>query len=170
VYLCEHYGLRQAADYWKQVVEMNEHQQNRFVVKILERMFNTVAGKKIAVFGFAFKADTGDTRESPAIRICRMLAEEKASVCVTDPKALVHAREDLKDLDGIVFESDPYAAAAGADAVVVLTDWKQFKELDYRRVHSVMRRPAFLFDGRNCLDSLELRKIGFSVYGIGKGV
>jgi len=170
VYLCEHYGLRQAADYWRQVVEMNDHQQNRFVLKILERMFNTVAGKKIAVFGFAFKADTGDTRESPAIRICRMLAEEKAFVSVTDPKALVHAREDLKDLDGIVFEEDPYAAAAGADAVVVLTDWKQFKDLDYRRVHSVMRRPAFLFDGRNCLDSLELRKIGFSVYGIGKGV
>ena len=170
VYLCEHYGLRQAADYWRQVVEMNEHQQNRFVVKILEQMFNTIAGKKIAVFGFAFKADTGDTRESPAIRICRLLAEEKAFVSVTDPKALVHARDDLKDLEGIAFEEDPYAAAAGADAVVVLTDWKQFKELDYRRIYSSMRCPAFVFDGRNCLDSVELRKIGFTVYGIGKGL
>jgi UDPglucose 6-dehydrogenase len=100
VYLCQHYGLTEVATYWEQVVTMNEYQEDRFARKMSSTMFNTVAGKRIAVFGFAFKADTGDTRESPAIRVCRYLIEERAAVVVTDPKALDNAQKDLADLAG----------------------------------------------------------------------
>lgn len=169
VYLCETYNLHAAASYWKQVVSLNEWQQERFVGTILRSMFNTVAGKRIALLGFAFKADTGDTRESPALRVARLLVEERANVTVCDPQALDNARRDLADLgDGVVYESDPYAAAQGADAVAVLTDWTCFRELDFARIFEAMRQPAFLFDGRNCLDHSALFRTGFNVYAIGK--
>jgi len=117
-YLCETYHLHEAAEYWKQVVLINDWQQSRFVNNILRAMFNTVAGKRIALLGFAFKADTGDTRESPALGVARMLAEEHAQVVISDPQALGNARRDLADLgERIAFEPDPYAAAVGADAV-----------------------------------------------------
>jgi UDPglucose 6-dehydrogenase len=132
-------------------------------------MFNTVANKKIAIFGFAFKANTGDTRESPAIAISNMLLEEHAQLAITDPKALTHAREDLKNhSDAIVFTADPYKAAQDADAIVVMTDWDLFKTLDYERIFKSMRKPAFCFDTRNCLDGALLKQIGFQFRGIGK--
>ncbi len=169
VYLCETYGLTEAAAYWRGVVSYNDHQQERFVSRILRAMFNTVAGKRIALFGFAFKADTGDTRESPAIAIARMLAEEHARVVITDPKALPSVSRDLADcLDAVEVEPDPYKAAAGADCVAVTTDWKCFKELDFGQIYASMRKPAFLFDGRNFLDHQALFKLGFNVYAIGK--
>ncbi|HBO87588.1 MAG TPA: nucleotide sugar dehydrogenase [Verrucomicrobia bacterium] len=168
-YLCETYGLHEAAAYWQQVVDMNEFQQNRFVKTILGSMFNTISGKRIAVLGFAFKADTGDTRESPAISVCKELALEQAHVVVSDPKALDNAKKDLEDSEGIVFEKDPYAAAASAHALAILTDWDTYKTLDYQRIFNSMEKPAFLFDGRNILDHTELHKIGFEVYSIGKG-
>ncbi len=169
VYLCQHYGLSEVAAYWEQVVTMNEYQEDRFVRKMISTMFNTVAGKRIAVFGFAFKADTGDTRESPAIRVCRFLAEERAAVVVTDPKALDNARKDLADLSGkISYESDPYKAAEGAHALAVATDWAEYKTLDYKRIYDSMAKPAFIFDGRNCLDHQALFDMGFNVYPIGK--
>jgi len=169
VYICEHYGLYEAAAYWRQVVTLNEHQQTRFVGRMLRTMFNTVAGKRIAVFGFAFKADTGDTRESPAATVCRLLAEEHALLVITDPEALAQARIDLADLgDRVSFESDPYRAAQDADAIAVMTDWKFFRTLDYARIFAAMRKPAFIFDGRNCLDTATLRTLGFQIAGIGK--
>jgi UDPglucose 6-dehydrogenase len=169
VYLCETYNLHEAAEYWRQVVLVNEWQQSRFVGNILHALFNTVAGKRIALLGFAFKADTGDTRESPAIRVARMLVEEHAQVVVCDPQALANARRDVADLgDRVAFEADPYAATKGADAVAILTDWTCFRELDYGRVLAGMRQPAFLFDGRNCVDHEALYKLGFSVYAVGK--
>jgi len=169
VYLCETYNLHEAAAYWKQVVTLNDWQQDRFVGTVLRSMFNTVAGKRIALLGFAFKADTGDTRESPAIRVSRLLAEERANVVVCDPQALDNARQDLADLGGgIAYEADPYVATGDADAVLVLTDWTCFRELDYARVFAGMRQPAFLFDGRNCLDHAALFRMGFNVYAIGK--
>ncbi|HNX35776.1 MAG TPA: nucleotide sugar dehydrogenase [Kiritimatiellia bacterium] len=169
VYLCETYNLHEAAAYWKQVVTLNDWQQDRFVGTVLQSMFNTVAGKRIALLGFAFKADTGDTRESPAIRVARLLAEERANVVVCDPQALDNARMDLADLgDAAVFEPDPYAATQDADAVMILTDWTCFRELDYARVYAAMRQPAFLFDGRNCVDHAALHKLGFNVHAIGK--
>ena len=169
VYLCHHYGLTEVATYWEQVVKMNEYQEDRFVNKMISAMFNTVAGKRVAVFGFAFKADTGDTRESPAIRVCRFLADERAAVVVTDQKALDNARKDLADLAGkISFEPDPYKAAEGAHAIAVATDWAEYKTLDYQKIYHSMAKPAFIFDGRNCLDHQALFKIGFNVYPIGK--
>ncbi len=168
-YLCEHYGLGEVAAYWRSVVEINNYQTDRFVTRMLRSMFNTVAGKRIALFGFAFKADTGDTRESPAIRICRRLAEERAEVVVTDPQALDNARTDLADLGtAVAFEPDPYAAARGAHALAVLTDWREYAGLDYGRIHAAMIPPAVLFDGRNCLDHAALHALGFDVYPIGK--
>ena len=127
------------------------------------------AGKVITLYGFAFKADTGDTRESPSIRIARKLVEERADVVITDPQALKNAQDDLEDVvDCVRFESDPYEAAAGAHAIAVLTDWELYKTLDYERLYTTMQKPAFIFDGRSCLDQQKLFKIGFNVYAIGK--
>jgi UDPglucose 6-dehydrogenase len=169
VYLCESYGLDEVADYWRQVVTINEYQERRFVARMLREMFNTIAGKRIALFGFAFKADTGDTRESPAILVARELLAENAELVITDPQALEHARSDLADVaDRVTFESDPYQAARGAHAIALLTEWKEYRTLDYGRIFDGMVQPAFLFDGRNHLDHAKLFQIGFNVYSIGK--
>ncbi len=169
VYICQTYGLHEVADYWESVVRINTWQQHRFVQTMLSSMFNTVAGKRIALLGFAFKADTGDTRESPAITVTRGLLEERAEVVVSDPKALDNARNDLKDVaDRLIFEADPYKAAEGAHALAVLTEWKQYRDLDYARILASMRQPAFLFDGRNILDHAKLHAMGFNVFSIGK--
>src|SRR5512145_3180723 len=150
VYLCEYYGLDEVAAYWEQVVKMNEYQQARFVSNIVSSMFNTVAGKRIALFGAAFKANTGDTRESPALAVCRALLEERAKIVITDPHALDNARADLEELaKGVIFEPDPYAAAKNAHAIAILTEWPHFAELDYKAIHDSMVKPAFIFDGRN---------------------
>jgi UDPglucose 6-dehydrogenase len=169
VYLCEFYGLNEVAEYWEQVVRMNEYQQASFVSKMVTAMFNTVASKRVALFGAAFKAHTSDTRESPALAVCRELLEEHAQVVMTDPYALESARIDLRDVaDRVVFESDPYAAAKGAHAIAVVTEWPQYTELDYEAIYETMVHPAFAFDGRNILDRAKLHEIGFNVYAVGK--
>ena len=169
VYICQSYGLQEVADYWESVVKINQWQQKRFILNMLGNMFNTVAGKRIALFGFAFKADTGDTRESPALGIARGLLEEHADIIITDPKALDHAKDDLKDVtSGLTFELDPYIAAQGAHAIAVMTEWKLYKELDYEKIFASMAQPAFIFDGRNILDHRKLFKMGFNVFAIGK--
>jgi UDPglucose 6-dehydrogenase len=169
VYICHGYGLTEVAEYWESVIKINGWQENRFIRTMLENMFNTVAGKRIALFGFAFKADTGDTRESPAFVIARGLLEERAQVVITDPRALDNARQDLHDVkEGLSFETDPYRAAEGAHAVALLTDWKLYQNLDYQRILRSMERPAFLFDGRNVLDHKNLFELGFNVFAIGK--
>ncbi len=170
VYLCEFYNLPEVARYWEEVVKMNDYQEKRFVSKIVHNMFNTVAEKKIAVFGFAFKADTGDTRESPAIYICKMLAEEHARLSIFDPKATDNAKIDLKDLDQnrIEYTNDPYEAAKDAHAVLILTEWPEFKDYDYKRIFESMEKPAFCFDGRNILNHKKLHSTGFNVYPLGQ--
>jgi UDPglucose 6-dehydrogenase len=169
VYICRNYGLYEVADYWESVVKINEWQETRYVSEILSGMFNTVAGKKIAVFGFAFKANTGDIRESPAIYITRALLEEKAVIVISDPKALENAKEELKGVKGDVsFDIDPYKAAEGSHAITILTDWDLYRDLDYKRIFRTMVRPAFIFDGRNILDHRRLFDIGFNVFAIGK--
>ena len=168
VYLCETFGLHTAAEYWMGVIKMNQHQQERIVSRLFSAMFNTLANKKIALFGFAFKADTGDTRETPAGTVARLLAEEHVRVTVTDPKALDNARRDLADLSGVVYEVDEYKAAEGADAIVLMTDWRHYPTLDWRKIYDSMRKPALVFDTRNCLDAAELRRIGFRVLNVGK--
>jgi UDPglucose 6-dehydrogenase len=169
VYLCEYYHLPEVAAYWEQVVKMNEYQQDRFVSRMVSSMFNTVAGKRIALFGAAFKANTGDIRESPALAVCRALLEERAEVIITDPYALENAKAELCDIQGhLGFEVDPYEAARGAHAIAVMTEWPQFTRLDYEVIFESMVKPAFIFDGRNILKHKDLYEIGFNVYPIGK--
>jgi UDPglucose 6-dehydrogenase len=169
VYLSRHYGLEEVSNYWESVVRINDYQKQRFVLTILEAMFNTLAGKKICLFGFAFKADTGDTRESPAIFITKKLLDENAVVNITDPKALGNAGVDLAGHKGDAsFIEDPYQAAAGCDAIAVVTEWDIYRHLDYETIFQSMRKPAFIFDGRNILDHKNLYNIGFNVYPIGK--
>jgi UDPglucose 6-dehydrogenase len=169
VYICRSYGLKDVADYWDRVVRMNEHQKCRFVRNILKAMFDTVAEKKIALFGFAFKANTGDTRESPAIDIAKQLIDERAKVVISDPKALDSARIDLAGyVDKLEFTSDPYKAAHGAHAIAIMTEWEEYKEFDYKKIFTSMEKPAFIFDGRNILDHEKLFKIGFNVFRLGR--
>ena len=169
VYLCEHYGLPEVAKYWEQVVTMNEYQEARFAANMVTSMFNTVAGKRIALFGAAFKANTNDTRESPALEVCRALLEEQADIVITDPHALENACSDLGKLaERVTFEIDPYTASKNAHAIAILTEWPQYIELDYKRIYHSMVKPAFLFDGRNLLNHKKLYETGFNVYPIGK--
>ena len=171
VYLCEHFGLPEVAAYWEQVVRMNDYQKSRFSRKIVESLFNTVSDKRIAILGFAFKKDTNDTRESAAIKVCRDLIEEQAELAIYDPK--VSESRITQDLGAaaesrIAVVSDAYEAAEGAHAVVILTEWDEFASLDYQRIFDSMKRPAFLFDGRNIADVDQLRTIGFEVSSIGR--
>lgn len=169
VYLCNYYGLPEVAAYWENVIKINDFQQERFSRTILNAMFNTLAGKKICLLGFAFKADTGDTRESPAIHITRMLLEEHAEVVISDPKALENAAADLAGVCGkISYAENPYQAAAGCHALAIITDWELYRKLDYRKIYKSMVKPAFIFDGRNILDHQKCFEIGFNVFPIGK--
>lgn len=169
VYLARSYGLDAVADYWERVVGINEHQKERFVLNMLNVMFNTLAGKRICLFGFAFKADTGDTRETPALYIAKKLLEENAQVVVSDPQALKNAKNDLSDVGGeVMFIEDPYEAARDCHAIAVITEWGIYKNLDYKKIFDSMKKPAFLFDGRNIVDHRRLHEMGFNVYPIGK--
>ena len=172
VYLCETFGLHTAAEYWMGVIKMNDHQQERIVSRLFRAMFNTLANKKIAMFGFAFKADTGDTRETPAGTVARLLNDEHVCLSITDPKAIPNAKKDLEDLlctpTPPTYTSDPYVAAKDADAILLMTDWSEYPALDWTKLYKSMRKPALVFDTRNCLDADKLRKIGFTVLNIGK--
>ena len=168
VYLCRHYGLDEVADYWESVVKMNKYQTERFVLKMLKSMFNTIAGKRIAIFGFAFKANTGDTRESPAIYVTKKLLKEMANVAISDPEALENAKIELKECkENVEYCSDPYVAAKNAHAIAVLTEWECYKTLDYQKIFESMEKPAFIFDGRNTLPHKELFEMGFNVIPLG---
>jgi UDPglucose 6-dehydrogenase len=186
VYLCDHFGLSEVAKYWEQVVIMNDFQKNRFSTRIVRTMFHTVSDKKIAIWGFAFKKDTNDTRESAAIYVCRNLLEERARLVIYDPRVSEkQIRQDLadcfKDSMGVLSErhrllieknvtvvQDAYEAAHQSHAIAVLTEWDEFKTLDMERVYQDMHRPAFVFDGRNIMDAKKLTEIGFELHCIGR--
>ena len=172
-YLCEKFGLPEVAAYWESVVKMNDWQKHRFASRIVSALYNSVADKKIAVLGFAFKKDTNDTRESAAIAVCRDLLGEQANVVVYDPK--VPAAEIRHDVLGtgnddprLTVAASAYEAAAGAHALAVVTEWDEFKRLDFAAIYAAMAKPAFVFDGRNILDLGKLRALGFRASGIGK--
>ena len=186
VYLCEHFGLRDVAAYWEQVVSMNDHQKRRFSERIVKTMFNTVSDKKIGIWGFAFKKDTNDTRESAAIYVCRDLLQERARLSIYDPRvpedqirqelvsAFTDANGQISSVERELIEKnvtvvgDCYEAAEDAHAVAVLTEWDEFKTLDFKRVLDSMHLPAFLFDGRNLLDRQAMTELGFEIHAIGK--
>ena len=168
VYLCEYYKLDDVAKFWNSVVEINDNQMDRFVNCILKTMFRTLVDKKIAIFGFAFKPNTGDTRDAPAIYICKRLLEERARLSITDPHAISNAKKDLAGIDeGVEFIENPYEAARGAHGLALITEWSEYRSLDYQKIFDSMAKPSFIFDGRNHLDHQRLFEIGFNVYSIG---
>ena len=162
--------MTEVAAYWNSVVEMNDYQKRRFAQRVISKMFNTVSDKKIAVLGFAFKKDTNDTRESAAIYVCKDLLEEHAQIAIYDPEVTeAQIRRDLKLAEGdtsVTVCADAYAATKDAHAVLIMTEWDEFKELDFQKIYNKMHLPAFLFDGRNLIDTKMLREIGFDTYDI----
>ncbi|XP_062865152.1 UDP-glucose 6-dehydrogenase [Trichomycterus rosablanca] len=183
VYLCEALNLTEVAKYWQQVIDMNEYQRRRFACRIIDCLFNTVSGKKIALLGFAFKKDTGDTRESSSIYISKYLMDEGAELHIYDPKvskeqimldlsqpSITERPEKVSEL--VTVSSDPYEACTNAHALVICTEWDMFKKLDYLKIYQKMQKPAFIFDGRRVLDDLhmQLQNIGFQIETIGKKV
>ena len=173
VYLCQHFNLPVVGAYWESVVQMNDWQKGRFTRQIVRTLFNTVSGKRIAILGFAFKKDTNDTRESAAISVVRGLLEENATVVVYDPKVTAgDIRRDVladgKEDPRLLVASSAAAAADDAHALAVLTDWDEFKALDFAKIYDGMQKPAFVFDGRNVVPRKELQDLGFKVFAIGK--
>ena len=178
VYIARSYNLHEVADYWEQVIIINNHQRSRFSRKIVQSLFNTVSDKKIAFLGWAFKKETNDTRESAAIYVADALIEEQANVVVYDPK--VKGEQMYADLDylasrdidenrnKLIVADDPYAACKDAHAIAILTEWDEFKTYDWGKIYNGMQKPAFVFDGRNLLDKEMLTEIGFVYYAIGK--
>jgi len=173
VYLCGHYGLHEVAAYWQSVVDLNAWQQHRIARLVVQKLFGTVTGKRIAILGFAFKADTNDTREAPAIRICQDLLEEGAQLAIYDPKVPeAQMAADLgspSEVGGWQAVASPQLAVAGADAVVILTEWQSFRELPWMELAPLMRRPAWLFDARSVADLTAARAAGLQVWRVGMG-
>lgn len=177
VYIAKSYGLNEVADYWEQVIIMNDHQKRRFAKNIVKTLYNTVSGKKIAFLGWAFKKDTNDTRESAAIYVADDLLHEQASIHVYDPKVdavqiqsdlnYLETRSEATNLQGVHVYDNPYDACKDAHAIAVLTEWDEFKEYDWQKIYDAMLKPAFVFDGRNILDAKKMNAIGFHYYKIG---
>ena len=177
VYIAKSLGLNEVADYWHQVILMNNHQRDRFAKNIIKTLYSTVNGKTIAFLGWAFKKDTNDTRESAAIYVADLLIDEQAIIKVYDPKVnntqmqsdlnYLNSRSEDKNVAYLETGSSPYTATEGAHAVAVLTEWDEFKTYDWQRIYNSMQKPAFVFDGRNILDREVLEKIGFVYKGIG---
>jgi len=179
VYICEKLNLPEVAQYWQKVVDMNEYQKDRFSKKIIDCLFNTVSDKRLAILGFAFKKNTGDTRETPAISICKALLDEGAMLSIYDPK--VEKAQILFDLTSpkvtdfpdetmksIEIANNAEDAVRDAHAMIVCTDWDEFNELNFERMFDLMKKPAYIFDGRKMLDHEKLQQIGFNVVTIGK--
>ena len=186
-YICESLGLHNVANYWQSVVGINEHQKERFVRRMIKSMFQTVSGKRIAVLGYALKKDTNDIRESPAIDVCKMLLDDGATIAIHDPRVQEHdifaslglnRRNPLadisqgtgKDADKVSVSADVYGACRNAHAIVILTEWEEFKAIDFKHVYHTMKTPAYVFDGRNIVDLAKLRAMGFIANGVGRPV
>lgn len=177
VYIAKTYGLNEVADYWEQVIIMNDHQKRRFAKNIIKTLYNTVSGKKIAFLGWAFKKDTNDTRESAAIYVADDLLAEQAEISVYDPKVGVlqiqsdlnylATRSEAANANGLHVATDVYEACNNAHSIAVLTEWDEFKTYDWQKIYANMLKPAFIFDGRNLLDKTALEKIGFIYQAIG---
>ncbi len=177
VYIARTYGLQEVADYWEQVIIMNDHQKKRFANQMIRELYNTVNGKKISFLGWAFKKDTNDTRESAAIYVADHLLNEQAQIMVYDPKVLegqiyfdlnyLGTRTAEENKQGLTVINDPYEACKGAHAIAVLTEWDEFKDYDWQKIYDSMLKPAKVFDGRNVLNANKLRSIGFIVQSIG---
>lgn len=179
VYIAKSYGLDEVADYWEQVIIMNDHQKKRFASKIVKTLFNTVSGKNIALLGWAFKKDTNDTRESASIYVADELLNERANIKVYDPKVPAHkiyadldyleTRSKTENEELLSVTNDSYEACKGTHAIAIMTEWNEFESYDWQKIYNSMSKPAFIFDGRSLLDKQSLEEIGFIVYSIGIG-
>lgn len=179
VYLCQTYGLQEVADYWHQVIKMNDYQKRRFAQKIISTLFNTVNGKKIVLLGWAFKKDTNDTRESAAIYVADYLLSEQAEIVVYDPKVTqeqiyadldyLNTRTEEENRNLVNVATNYNDIFKDAHAVAVMTEWDEFKAIKWTQVYNEMLKPAFIFDGRAILDMQDLADIGFTGFAIGKG-
>jgi UDPglucose 6-dehydrogenase len=177
VYISRSFGLQKVADYWEQVIIMNDHQKERFAANIVKNLYNTVSGKKLTFLGWAFKKDTNDTRESAAIYVADALLNEQAEIRVYDPKVgedqvfadlnYLRTRSLEENQKGVTVCTDPYECCKDAHAIAVLTEWDEFVDYDWQRIYDNMQKPAKIFDGRNVLDCKKLRAIGFKVQSIG---
>jgi len=177
VYIAKSYGLDEVADYWEQVIIMNDHQKRRFAKNIIKTLYNTVSGKKIAFLGWAFKKDTNDTRESAAIYVANDLLSEQANISVYDPKVsfdqiqmdlnYLETRSPEENANGVQVVASVYETCKNSHAIAVLTEWDEFKTYDWQKIYDSMLKPAFLFDGRNLLNKSELERIGFVYKAIG---
>ena len=177
VYIAKSYGLEAVADYWEQVIIMNDHQKKRFSNSIVQTLYNTVADKKITFLGWAFKKDTNDTRESAAIYVANELIGEQAKIAVYDPKVshkkvlddldYLETRSSKKNEEGVQSFDNPYEACQNAHAIAILTEWDEFAQYDWQKIYDGMQKPAFVFDGRNILNSKDLKAIGFVYHAIG---
>ncbi|MDN3493750.1 nucleotide sugar dehydrogenase [Winogradskyella bathintestinalis] len=178
VYIARSYGLNAVADYWEQVIILNDHQKRRFSDNLISTLYNTVSGKKIAMLGWAFKKDTNDTRESAAIYVADHLLNEQANIAVYDPKVTsekiqadlnyLNTRSEAENNDLVKSYNDPYEVSKDAHAIAIMTEWDEFKSYDWQKIYDNMKKPAFIFDGRNILDKEEVTKIGFEYSSIGK--
>lgn len=178
VYICRSLGLNEVADYWEQVIIMNDYQKRRFAENIITTLYNTVSDKKIALLGWAFKKDTNDTRETAAMYVADHLIEDHANIHPYDPKVTkqqihedlnyLNTRPEQENNQHLHVEQDPYEATKDAHAIAILTEWDEFKDYDWKRIYDNMKKPAFVFDGRNILDTQKLSNIGFKIYQIGK--
>ena len=170
-------GLNELAEYWHQVILMNNHQRERFARNIIKTLYSTVSGKTIAFLGWAFKKDTNDTRESAAIYVANYLIDEQAIIKVYDPKVTsiqmqsdlnyLKSRSEKENNKNLITLNDPYESMEGAHAIAILTEWDEFKYYDWNRIYKNMQKPAFIFDGRNVLSRKEMETIGFVYKGIG---
>ena len=177
VYIAKSYGLHEVANYWEQVIIMNDHQKRRFASNIVQTLYNTVSGKKIAFLGWAFKKDTNDTRESAAIYVADYLLNEQANLAVFDPQVThkkilndlnyLESRTEVQNSNGITVFEDPYQVCKNAHAIAILTEWDEFKGYDWQKIYDNMQKPAFVFDGRNLLDAAKMTKIGFVFQSVG---
>ena len=178
VYIARSIGLNKVANYWEQVIVINNHQRKRFAKRILTSLYNTVSGKKIAFLGWAFKKNTNDTRESASIYVADLLLDEKANIDVYDPKVssdkiytdinLIASRNEDENKRLLQVSKNPYDACKSAHAIAILTEWDEFKAIDWKRIYKNMNKPAFIFDGRNILEKNQIERIGFIYKGIGK--
>ena len=177
VYISKSLGLNEVANYWHQVILMNDHQRSRFTRLIIKTLYNTVSGKIISFLGWAFKKDTNDSRESSAIYIADLLIDEHAIVRVYDPKVTatqmhcdlnrLNSRSKKENEKYLIYRDNPYDALEGCHAVAIMTEWDDFKKYDWNEIYKKMEKPAFIFDGRNILNRYEMEKIGFVYKGIG---
>ena len=181
VYICNHYGLHQVAQYWEKVVDINNWQQHRISKLIVKKLFGTLTNKKIVVLGFAFKANTNDTRESPAINICKELLEEGGLLSIYDPKVELKKIESelgppLKDKDQLLSNNGQWiysktikSALLNADAAVIMTEWDEFNNINWEEMACLMRKPTWIFDTRSILDASEVKKYGLNLWVVGDG-